>query len=110
MNQDQLLSLLRTVLQIAGTAIVAHGTLGINGAAWEQLSGGILMLAPVLWSMYVHTDGQKIAAVTAMPGIQQIIVKTSADDGAAAAAADPTQTKVVSAALTPLPQTTQATP
>jgi hypothetical protein len=108
MNQDQLLSLLRTVLQVAGTAIVAHGTLGINGAMWEQISGGVLMLAPVLWSMYVHTDGQKIAAVTAMPGIAQIIVKTSADDGAAAAAADPTQPKVVSAALTPVSSITKA--
>lgn len=102
MNQDQVFSLLRTVLQIAGTAIVAHGTLGINGAMWEQLSGGILMLAPVIWSMWVHTDASKIKAVTAMPGVAQIIVKTSAGDGAAAAAADPAQPKVISAALTPV--------
>ena len=101
-NGAQLLSLLRTVLSVVGTLVVAHGSLGINGAMWEQISGAVLMLAPIVWSMYVHTDGQKIAAVTAMPGVAQIIVKTSADDGAAAAAADPTQPKVISAALTPI--------
>jgi hypothetical protein len=89
------------VLSVVGTLVVAHGSLGINGAMWEQISGAVLMLAPIVWSMYVHTDGQKIAAVTAMPGVAQIIVKTSADDGAAAAAADPTQPKVISAALAP---------
>ena len=97
MNNDQALSLLRTVLQIVGTGIVAHGTLGINGAMWEQLSGGIIMLAPVIWSMYVHTDSQKIAAVTAMPDVAQIVVKAGAVDGAAQAAADPAQPKVVKA-------------
>mgnify|MGYP001596853354 CR=1 FL=1 len=62
-NVAQLLSLLRTLLQIAGTAIVAHGTLGINGAMWEQLSGGIIMIAPVIWSMFVHTDDQALKTV-----------------------------------------------
>ncbi len=94
-NTDQLMSLLRTLLQIAGTAIVAHGTLGINGAMWEQISGGVLMLAPVVWSMLVHTDAAKIAAVEAMPDITKITVKASATDGIADAANDPSRPKVV---------------
>ena len=95
MNQDQLLSLLRTVLQVAGTAIVAHGTLGINGAMWEQISGGIIVLAPTIWMMFARTDKAAIATVAAMPDVTKITVKASATDGVAAAAADPTQTKVV---------------
>ncbi len=95
-NSDQLLSLLRTLLQIAGTAIVAHGTLGINGAMWEQISGGILMLAPIVWSMFAHTDSAKIAAVAAMPDVEKIVVQPKATDGVGAALADPAQTKVVS--------------
>ena len=95
-NSDQLLSLLRTLLQIAGTAIVAHGTLGINGAMWEQISGGVLMLAPVIWGMFAHTDAAKIASVAAMPDVEKIVVQPLASDGVGAALADPTQTKVVS--------------
>lgn len=95
-NSDQLLSLLRTLLQIAGTAIVAHGTLGINGAMWEQISGGILMLAPIVWSMFAHTDSAKIAAVAAMPDVEKIVVQPKATDDVGAALADPAQTKVVS--------------
>ena len=119
MNSDQLLSLVRTLLQIAGTAVVAHGTLGINGAMWEQISGAVIMIVPTVWSMYAHTDtaklasvaamsgpeknaafvgipdSAKIAAVAAMPDVTQITVKASATDGIADAVADPTQTKVI---------------
>ena len=102
MNQDQFLSLLRTVLQIAGTILVSHGTLGINGALWEQISGVVIVIGPTIWSMYAHTDAAKIASVTAMPDVKQIVVKADAVDGAARAAADPTQPKVVNEALTPL--------
>lgn len=95
MNQDQLLSLLRAVLQIIGTAVVAHGTLGINGAMWEQIAGAVVMIAPALWGVAVHTDAAKIASVTAMPDVTAVVVKAGAVDGAATAAADPTQPKVV---------------
>jgi hypothetical protein len=120
MNSDQLISLLSTLLKIIGTGVVAHGTLGINGAMWEQISGAVLMLAPVLFDMYRHTDtnklasvaampgpekavafagipdSAKIAAVTAMPDVEKIVVQPKATDGIGAALADPTQTKVVS--------------
>jgi|ERR1039458_83369 hypothetical protein len=104
MNQDQMLSLLRTVLQIVGTIVVSHGTLDINGALWEQISGVILVIAPTIWSMYAHTDSAKIATVAAMPDVKQIVVKADAVDGAARAAADPTQPKVVNEMVTPLVQ------
>ena len=87
MNSDQLMSLLRTVLQIAGTALVAHGTLGITGAMWEQISGAVVMIAPVIWGIYAHTDAAKIASVASMPDVAQITVKSTAIDGAAQAAA-----------------------
>src|ERR1017187_979979 len=102
MNQDQLLSLLRTVLQIIGTSIVAHGTMGINGAMWEQISGAVIILAPTIWSMYAHTHESMIASVTANPDVKQVVVSKYAVDGAARAAADPTQPKVVNEMATPL--------
>ena len=96
MNSDQLLSLLRTLLQIAGTALVSHGTLGITGAMWEQISGAVIMIAPMIWGMYAHTDAAKIASVAAMPDVEKIVVQPAAGDGVGAALADPTLTKVVS--------------
>src|ERR1039458_1716975 len=104
MNQDQMLSLVRTILQIAGTSIVAHGTMGINGAMWEQISGAVIILAPTIWSMYAHTHEGMIASVTANNDFKQIIIKANAVDGAARAAADPTQPKVVNEMITPLVQ------
>jgi hypothetical protein len=95
-NNEQLMSLLRTLLQIAGTAIVAHGTLGINGAMWEQISGAVIMIAPIVWSMFAHTDAASIAKVAAMPDVEKIVVQPKAADDVGAALADPTQTKVVS--------------
>ncbi len=96
MNSAQLLSLLRTLLQIAGTAVVAHGTLGINGAMWEQISGAVIMIAPIIWSMFAHTDTAQLKAVEAMPDVKKIVVDTTAPpDGAIAALSDPTRPKVV---------------
>ena len=63
MNSAQLMSLLRTLLQIVGTAVVAHGTLGINGAMWEQISGAVIMVAPAIWGIYAHTVTAQLAAL-----------------------------------------------
>lgn len=120
LTSAQFISLLSTLLKIIGTAVVAHGTLGINGAMWEQITGGVLMLAPVIWDMFRHTDSAaivraaaispegkvaafanipdsvKIDAVTALPDVEKIVVQPTAADGVGAALADPAQTKVVS--------------
>ena len=96
MNTDQMLSLLRTVLQIAGTIVVAHATLGINGALWEQISGVVIVVAPTIWGLLTHTDAANIAKVAANPDVQKIVVSSQATDGTGAALADPAQIKVVS--------------
>lgn len=95
-NQEQLMSLLRTALQMIGTYVVARGVLGADGAnLWQLISGLILMVAPTVWSMFAHTDSAMIKNVTAMPDVKQIVVAPNASDGAGAAAADPNQPKVV---------------
>lgn len=98
MNQDQLISLLSTLLKIIGTSVVAHGTLGINGAAWEQISGAAIMLAPVLFDMYRHTDAKKIISAATMPGVKVIVDPQVATQAVAAVAADPGQPKVTAVA------------
>lgn len=94
-NLDQVLSLVRAVLSILGTMIVAHGTFGINAGVWEQITGVVLMVAPMVWGMYAHTDSAKLASVEAMPEVTKIVVKTTATDGVATAAEDPNRPKVV---------------
>jgi hypothetical protein len=96
MNQEQLLSLLRTFLQMAGTFVLGHGVFGANTSQWwELITGVIIMVVPTIWSMYAHTDHALIANVTAMPDVKKIIVAPGATDGVGAAAADPAQPKVV---------------
>lgn len=95
MNNAQVMSVLRMLLQIAGTAIVAHGTLGINGAMWEQISGAVVMIAPVIWGLFAHTDTAALKTVEAMPDVAKIIPVPGAGDGVGAALADPSRTKVV---------------
>jgi hypothetical protein len=96
MNNTQMLSLLRTVLQMAGTFVMSHSLLGSNtNQLWEMISGVLLMVIPTLWSMYAHTDNAMLKNVTAMPDVSKVIVNRSATDGVADAAADPAQPKVV---------------
>lgn len=121
MNSDQLISLLSTLLKIIGALVVAHGSLGINGAMWEQISGAVVMIAPVVFDMWHHTDvnklasvaamsgpekqvafsgipdSAKIAAVEAIPSVTKITVSANATDGVADAASDPNRPKVVTA-------------
>lgn len=96
MNNTQMLSLLRTFLQMAGTFVVTHGLLGANSSQlWELISGVVLMVVPTLWSIYAHTDNAIIKNVTAMPDVKKVVVTVGAGDGVGAALADPAQPKVV---------------
>ena len=94
-NNAQLLSLLRTLLQIAGTYIVAHGTLGINGAMWEQISGAVIMVTPAVWGIFAHTDTAKLKAVEAMPGVAKIVPVPGSNGAVAAALAAADRPKVL---------------
>jgi hypothetical protein len=69
--------------------------LGINGAAWEQISGGVLMLAPIIYDYWHHTDANRIASVAAIPDVSKIVIKAAASDGTLAAATNPDMPKVV---------------
>ena len=93
MNQDQILSIARAVLQVVGTGLVSKGLIGT--ADWSTIMGAVLMVVPVIWGMMAHTDAAKVAAVEAMPSVKQIVVNSSiATDGIADAANDPLRPKV----------------
>lgn len=91
MNKDQINGMLR----IAVPAAVAYAS-----ARWPQYIGlmgdvlaGISVFGSAGMSAVAHTDNGKIAAVEAIPDVQKIVVKSTAD--MQPAIADPERPKVV---------------
>lgn len=57
MNQDQFLSLLRTVLKVSGSALAAHGaTKAASIVNAEDVIGAVLLIGGALWSHFHHTE------------------------------------------------------
>jgi hypothetical protein len=102
MNQAQGLSALRWLLSIAGSYVLASGK--IDGVLWEQISTVLLTVAPVVWSMFVHTDKAKVQAAAAVPGIAPIQVTPAAADDLQTLARDPAVPSVETAIPTFNPQ------
>jgi hypothetical protein len=65
MNNQQVLSVARDLLQVIGTFLTTYGVL--NSGQWEAVAGGILMIVPVVWGIYSHTQANAVATVAAMP-------------------------------------------
>ena len=95
MNSNVVMGILRAL--VPGLVAYAAGRGWISAGEAGEISAAIITLGMAAWSASTNTDAAKIVSVTAMPGIAQILVKPSADDGAAAAANDPAQPKVVTA-------------
>lgn len=84
MNQEQFLSIVRSLLQVAGTFTTTYGL--FSDQQWTAVAGGIVMIAPVAWGIYVHTKNNAVAVVAAMPEVKKIET-TATVDGAALAKA-----------------------
>lgn len=95
MNQDQVLSAVRWLLTGVGGYAVGRGWITTDQLTY--IGGAAVAIVPLVWSFFVHTDGAKIAAVTAMPEVKQVVVTPAAPDTAAAqAAASISEPKVTS--------------
>jgi hypothetical protein len=93
MNSNVVNGILRAL--VPGFVAYAAGRGWISAGEAGEISAAIITLGAAVWSATTNTDSAKIASVTAMPDVSKIIVKAGAVDGAAAAAADPAQPKVV---------------
>ena len=96
-NQEQVMSLLRTALQMIGTYLVARGVLGADGSnLWQLVSGLVMMIAPTVWSMFAHSEKAQIENVAEIKGVERIVKADNAppDSAVAKLAADPSQPKV----------------
>lgn len=72
-NQDQTLSIVRAVLLATGTILATLGVMA--NQVWEPISGVILALVPVAWSMIIHRTSNTIERVAAMPDVVKVEVK-----------------------------------
>ena len=97
LNQSQLMGILRAVVPAAIAFAVGKGW--VPSADSAGITNAILTIAAALgaatWSATAHTDNAAIKEVANNPQVAQIVVKASAVDGTAAAAADNTLPKVV---------------
>lgn len=93
-NLDQVLSAVRWIIATGGGYAVGRGL--VTTEQLTYIGGAAAALVPLFWSMFVHTDSAKIASVTALPEVKQVVVTqaASADSAAGAAAVDPLQPKV----------------
>jgi hypothetical protein len=96
-NQDQFMSWLRTTLSGIGFLVVQRGW--ATDATVTMVIGAVLSIAPFAWGYFAHTDSAKLAAVEAMPDVKEIVAKSTATDGVAAAVKDSSRPKVVSAPM-----------
>lgn len=86
MNQEQVLSVTRDLLQIVGTFLTTYGLM--SSTQWAPVAGGVLMIVPVVWGIINHSQTNAVAVVAAMPEVKKIETEPTAA-GAALAKASP---------------------
>jgi hypothetical protein len=93
MTQEQFLSWLKTTMGlIAGIA----GSYGVGNAnIWAMISAIVIGIAPYVWGYIANTKLAQIQKAAALPEVSSVVIKPLATNGIAAAAADPTQPKIV---------------
>jgi hypothetical protein len=77
MNQDQIMVIVRTVLQTFGPLLVARGVIpsdSLNGfeSAIIAVVGAALTLGSMIWGIWVQSHTSKIAAVNAIAGVKVV--------------------------------------
>jgi hypothetical protein len=84
-NREQWLSLLRSLLKVGGTFLVAYGY--GSDMAWDAIGGAIMLVAPIVWDMFVHTEANTVAVAAAIPAVAKIEVKRTPEGDALKTAA-----------------------
>lgn len=91
LNYEQYMSALRWFLNVAGVYLIGKGV--GDAALWAILSGAVLSLAPLGWSLFRHT---KIGTLLAADNLSEVagIITKSTTEGIALAKETPAGTVV----------------
>ena len=64
MNQEQVLSFVRWVQATIGPLLIANGY--VSASTLQMISGVVISLVPLAWSMFVHTQTNAVAVVASL--------------------------------------------
>lgn len=67
MNTEQFTSLLRTVLQVAGSVAVGRGW--VDAETSTAIAGAVVTLAATAWSLWAHRNDALVKAAEKVPGV-----------------------------------------
>ncbi len=76
-TQDQVLSVVRWLIATVGGYVVGKGWLSSEQIV--LITGVAVAVVPLVWSLFAHTQANQVRAVTAMPGVDKIIVNELAN-------------------------------
>ncbi|SFV11354.1 hypothetical protein SAMN02799631_05253 [Methylobacterium sp. 174MFSha1.1] len=78
MNQDQLTTLLRTLLQFGGGIAVGRGW--IDAETSTALTGALVTLLVTVWGLYVRRNAGLVASAAALPSVKVILADPATAD------------------------------
>ena len=85
MTSDQITGILRAILAALGGFFIGKGM--ISAATFDWLTGGILAVAPILWSMWVNRPAAIAASAQSLPGVT-VVTSPSASPAVQSAVAN----------------------
>jgi hypothetical protein len=97
MNTEQVKSAVRWIITVVGPLLISHGYASAGGL---EIAGGVIVsLAPLIWSMFVHTQANAVAVVDDIAKqpdspVKAVVVEPT-EEGRALAASLPGNTTVV---------------
>lgn len=71
MTAEQFWSLLRTILQMLGAALVTRGY--IDEASLQVLLGAVMAIVTTLYSLYIRRKAGLVATAAALPEVARIV-------------------------------------
>lgn len=78
MTQEQFASLLRTILQMAGAALVTRGYTDSETAL--AIVGGAVALGTTIYSLYIRRKAGIVASAAALPEVKSIVASSGLAD------------------------------
>ena len=55
MNQDQIASVVRTLMKVVGGGLASRGIM-VGATDWETITGALVVIAGLVWSHYAHKE------------------------------------------------------
>lgn len=70
MNQEQILSLVQTILQVGGGMLVTRGVM--DDATMQAAIGALLTIGVTAWGLYTRRNNGLVESAAAVPGVNLI--------------------------------------